>query len=120
MEWTFIESPFFMKRREKLFKNDEAFRQFQLDLMVDPEEGDPIPGGAGIRKIREVQEGKGKGKSGGLRVIYLQVPETREIYLFHVYPKGIKDDLSQDEISALANAAREIKKLALSRKRSKK
>lgn len=120
MEWTFIESPFFMKCRAKNFKDDEAFRRFQLDLMANPEKGDLIPGGAGIRKIREVQKGRGKGKSGGLRVIYLQVPETREIFLFHVYPKGIKDDLSKDEISALATAARETKRLALSRKRSKR
>ena len=117
MKWSFIESPFFMKRRDDHFKNDEAFRQFQDDLMAAPEKGDAIIGCAGVRKFRERDASKGRGKSGGLRVIYLQIPETHEIFLLHVYFKSVKDDLTKDEIRVLADAAREIKHHARIRKR---
>lgn len=117
MEWTFIETPFFSKRREDHFENDEAFRQFQLALMAHPEKGVPIPGGLGLRKIREGDIGRSQGKRGGFRVIYLLVPETREIVLFHVYPKSQQDDLSRDELRVLAQLARGVKTAALARRK---
>jgi hypothetical protein len=118
MEWLFIETPFFMKRRETYFGTDENFRLFQEVLTEEPAKGDLLQGGAGLRKIRYGEQLKGKGKSGGLRVIYLQVPQTHEIYLLHVYLKGAKDNLTREETAAMAAMARQIKKLAQARKRS--
>lgn len=117
MERSFIETPFFMNRRARYFESDEAFRQLQAELVADADRGDPIPGGGGIRKYRQGDESRGKGKRGGLRIIYLQVPQTREIYLLHVYPKTVKDNLTRDELKVLAEQARLIKDMALARRR---
>ena len=48
----------------------------QRELMNDPESGAVMPGCGGLRKIRIADPGRGKGKRGGARVIYLHVPEA--------------------------------------------
>ena len=63
----FMESQTFNKIREDYFDDDD-FRVFQNSLMDNPEIGDRIKGSGGIRKVRWAS--RGKGKSGGIRVIY--------------------------------------------------
>jgi mRNA-degrading endonuclease RelE of RelBE toxin-antitoxin system len=53
----------------------------------------------GLRKVR--WSGGGKGKRGGVRVIYYHVDELAQIRLLLIYRKGIKDDLSAKEKAAL-------------------
>ena len=55
---------------------------------------------------------KGKGKRGGLRIIYLLVPERDWIFLLDIYGKDEKDDLSGDEKKILAGLATRIKEVA--------
>jgi hypothetical protein len=54
-----------------------------------------MPGCGGLRKIR--WPGRGKGKSGGLRIIYLNVPEQSRIYLIDVYAKGEQENISPED-----------------------
>lgn len=70
MRASFIELPPFQRLRDEYF-DDASFREFQLTLMKDPEARDVIKGTGGLRKIRYADERRGKGKRGGLRVIYL-------------------------------------------------
>jgi hypothetical protein len=69
MKAIFIELPVFAKYRPE-YLDDEGFRDLQNSLMANPEAGDVIEGTGGLRKIRQPDPRRGKGKRGGLRVIY--------------------------------------------------
>lgn len=70
--------------------------------MLNPEAGALIPGTGGLRKLRLGDERRGKGKRGGLRVIYYWWNAGLQFWLFTIYDK--------DEISDLTKAQREVLK----------
>jgi mRNA-degrading endonuclease RelE of RelBE toxin-antitoxin system len=89
----FVEFRGFSKRRED-YLNDEAFRALQNTLFEAPKAGDVIKGTGGIRKLRFAA--KGKGKRGGVRVIYYH--ETKAILLLLlIYGKNQQDDLTVEQ-----------------------
>ena len=63
-------------------------------LMKNPEAGDVIEGTGGLRKVRYADEKRGKGKRGGLRVIYYWWLSGKQFWLFTVYNKDEMDDLT--------------------------
>ena len=94
----FIETPIFTKEIQKHLP-DEDLRRLQAVLLLRPETGDIIRGSGGLRKIR--WNFSGKGKRGGLRIIYyFDPPET--VYLVFPYRKSRKEDLTQQQIKILA------------------
>lgn len=94
----FIETPIFTKQASGGLFTDEELKQLQLELLEDPNRGDLIVGGGGLRKIRVAR--KGGGKSGGYRVIYYRnTPEV--IFLLLAYPKNKQDNLSKAELKLL-------------------
>lgn len=74
---------------------DSELARLQSLLLMDPEAGDVIQGTGGARKVRIPLEGRGK--SGGGRVIYVDVVIREQIYLLMAYPKNVQTDLSQDQ-----------------------
>jgi hypothetical protein len=70
-----------------------------MKLPPNPGAGDVIPGLKGIRKIRFCFGGKGK--RGGGRAIYIVIMADDIIYLLMAYAKGEKEDLTQDDKTAL-------------------
>lgn len=62
--------------------------------MDNPEAGDIIEGTGGLRKMRFADAKRGKGKRGGLRVIYYWWLAGKQFWLFNIYSKDEKDDLS--------------------------
>lgn len=80
----FVEVPAFTKRLLGI-ADDETYRRLQLELAANPEKGPVIQGTGGLRKVRV--PARGKGKSGGARVIYLALPQHRVTYLVYVYDK---------------------------------
>ena len=58
-------------------------------------EGDLIPGLGGIRKIR--WQGSGRGKRGGVRVIYYYYNEAHPVYLLFAYAKNMQENISPSE-----------------------
>lgn len=68
----FQELPAFTKQAEDHLPDDELLN-LQLRLMDRPDAGDLIPSGRGVRKVR--WRGSGRGKRGGLRIIYCWVTE---------------------------------------------
>jgi hypothetical protein len=60
-----------------------------------PEDHPVIPGAGGFRKARWAQ--RGKGKSGGVRVIYFFVPEPGQIFMAAIYAKARMENLSVAE-----------------------
>ena len=101
----FIETPTFTRLVKTLLDDDE-YRGLQNQLMDDPARGDLIKGGGGIRKMRYAAQGRGK--SGGVRVIYYWVKDDGKIYMLVVYPKSKKDTLSDKEVAILHSLVKEL------------
>jgi mRNA-degrading endonuclease RelE of RelBE toxin-antitoxin system len=97
MQVTFIESPLFTKYVYD-YLNDDEYASFQSYLAHNPEKGDLIRGGGGLRKIRCAA--KGKGKSGGARVIYYYIKNS-EIRLVMIYPKNELENISEQTLKIL-------------------
>jgi len=93
---TFIELPAFQRMRNAYF-DDASFRELQVELMKNPEAGDVIKGTGGLRKVRYADEKRGKGKRGGLRVIYFWKDADDQFWLLTVYDKDEADDLTADQ-----------------------
>ena len=91
---TFIETKIFSKRIAGLISDDE-FAEFQAELVQNPEKGPVIEGTGGLRKVR--WKLKGKGKSGGLRIMYLFLKMHGMIHLVFVFVKGESDNLTSRE-----------------------
>ena len=72
-----------------------------------PEDHPVIPG-AGFRKARWA--GRGKGKSGGFRVVYFLLAAPGRIYMAAIYAKSRKETLSAADRHVLARLAAQIKK----------
>jgi hypothetical protein len=84
-------------------------------IAANPDAGNEIRGTGGARKVRFA--GRGKGKSGGYRVITFYSGEDIPVFLLNVFAKNEKTDLSQAErnqlktvLAALANAYRRRKR----------
>ena len=101
----FVElSPFVAFRAE--FWTDENLRALQNFLIAQPDAGDLIRGGAGLRKLRWAAQGRGK--RGGARVIYYwQTPEDR-LYLIYGYVKSERENLTPQQVKVLADLLEEL------------
>ena len=94
---TFNETDIFTARIVELI-DDESYAELQSVLVGDPEAGDLIPRSKGLRKIR--WRGSGRGKRGGLRVIYYLV-HHEEIFMLYAYPKNRETDLTPERAQLL-------------------
>ena len=100
MRALFVELPAFSRYRQD-YLDDEAFRALQDALLANPEMGDVIEGTGGLRKMRQADLRRSKGKRGGLRIIYFWWETGRQFWLFTLYDKNELDDLSPTERKAL-------------------
>lgn len=91
---TVVELGSFSREANGLFSRDEIEGLIAY-LANHPSEGAVIPGTGGVRKLR--WRARGKGKSGGARVIYFFRDLNMPLYLLTVYGKGEKIDLSMSE-----------------------
>ena len=95
MKRAFVLTPSFERAWAEMGLGDSEMARLQSLLLMDPEAGDVIQGTGGARKVRIPLEGRGK--SGGGRVIYVDVVIREQIYLLMAYPKNVQTDLSQDQ-----------------------
>ncbi|HON80239.1 MAG TPA: type II toxin-antitoxin system RelE/ParE family toxin [Spirochaetota bacterium] len=91
----FIILPEFDKAWKHLGLSDNELKSLQQHLCLYPDQGDIIQGTGGLRKLRWAIQGKGK--SGGIRVAYVDFVIFEKIYLITAYSKGDKDNLSKTE-----------------------
>lgn len=77
-------------------------------LLNNPQMGDVIQGTGGARKIRIQLEGRGK--SGGGRVIYLDVFEKEKLYLLFAYPKNVMENITEEQKNLIKQLIDAIKK----------
>ena len=83
----FIESPAFTRHLEEYF-DDEGYKALQNELARNPQAGDVIPGTAGFRKVRWADPSRGKGRRGGLRIIYYHFARDSQIWLMTLFDKN--------------------------------
>lgn len=111
MKLTFVETRVFTDRWKKRL-GDEQLRALQNDLLEDPDRGDPIQGCGVLRKLRFGDHSRGKGKRGGVRVIYVHTPEASRIDLVTVYGKDEADDLTKEQVKVLCELAEYLREEA--------
>lgn len=95
MTRTFIELPLFRSKWEDLGLNDDDLKRLQVELLADPKVGAVMRGTGGVRKMRFAFEQRGK--SGSVRVIYVDFEVYERIYLITAYTKSEKDNLTDKE-----------------------
>lgn len=96
MKALFVELPSFARHRQD-YLNDDRYREFQEMLLLNPEAGDVIEGTGGLRKVRFSDAKRGKGKRGGLRVIYYWWLADEQFWLYTIYNKNEMDDLTTEQ-----------------------
>ena len=106
MKAVFVELPAFSRYRAD-YLDDRGFRSLQEAMMKNPEAGDAIEGTGGLRTLRHGDPRRGKGKRGGLRVIYYWWDGGSQFWLFTLYDKDEMADLSPDERKALKGMLKE-------------
>ena len=87
--------------------SDVEYAELQGTLIVQPEAGDLIKDTGGLRKLRWSQQRRGKGKRGGIRVIYYWYSSDSLIYMLLAYSKAEQDDLSATQKRVLARLVKE-------------
>lgn len=92
----FLEAPAFTRYLSD-YLDDDAYRAFQAELAVNPEIGDVMPGTGGFRKARWADPRRGKGRRGGLRIIYFYFLAEQQVWLMTLYDKNEATDLSTRE-----------------------
>ena len=92
-------------RQVILLLSDEEYRLLQSVLANRPDTGVVIPSSGGLRKMRWGMTGRGK--RGGVRVIYYWAAKQDRILMLLIYPKNEKDDLSQNQLKILRKIVEE-------------
>jgi hypothetical protein len=104
MRRLFVETPAFRRRIDG--EPTAMLSLIQNELLARLETGDVI----GLRKLRVPDPARRKGKRGGFRVIYLDLPHVERTYLLALYDKGERLDISNDEKKLLRALAALIRK----------
>lgn len=79
--------------------NDDDLKRLQEEILLDPKTGAAMKNTGGVRKMRFAFEHRGK--SGSIRVIYIDFEVYEKIYLLTAYPKNEKDNLTMAERNEL-------------------
>lgn len=96
---TIVELPEYQRRATALLSSEESAAAISY-LAANPNVGIIMQGTGGIRKLRWAAQGKGK--SGGVRIIYYYHNETIPLFLLTLFGKGEKANLSKSERNDLA------------------
>jgi hypothetical protein len=100
----FVETPIFTRAVRRLLSDDD-YRTLQLALALRPEQGPIIKGSGGLRKVRAGLAGRGK--SGGVRIIYYWDKSQELFYMLFAYPKNEQEDLTREQLRFLSRLVRE-------------
>ncbi len=106
---TFREMDVFLKQVES-YGDPELLKNIQNEILNNFDIGDTVSGTGGLRKFRMPDPTRGKGKRGGLRVLYLDLPNRGITYLFYLYGKGEAHDVSPQQKKALKALVDQIKR----------
>jgi mRNA-degrading endonuclease RelE of RelBE toxin-antitoxin system len=93
-----IETPVFTRQVQDLLEDDD-YRLLQVALINRPDLGAVIRGSGGLRKVR--WNLPGKGKRGGVRIIYYWAVAQDQLLMLFMYPKNVRDDLTPAQVKIL-------------------
>lgn len=93
-----IETSVFTRQVQKLLTEDE-YKGLQVALVERPDLGAIVVGSGGLRKVR--WSSRGRGKRGGVRVIYYWAVAQGQILMLLIYAKSEQDDLSREQLQML-------------------
>jgi hypothetical protein len=99
-----VETSIFTRQVQALLDDDD-YRRLQMTLVLRPEAGDLIPGGGGLRKIR--WGARGRGKRGGVRMIYYWAVQQERILMLLMYTKSEQDNLTTEQLKVLRKIIKE-------------
>ena len=87
---TFVETTLFTRLVRNYFTDDE-YAALQNSIVANPEAGDLIRGSGGVRKLRWGLAGRGK--RGGVRVIYYLQLQQGQVWMLTLYAKNEADSI---------------------------
>lgn len=108
---TVAETPEFARKAARLLGEDEKDALITY-IAAHPDAGVILQGTGGLRKLRWAREGKGK--SGGVRVVYFFHNESMPVFMLSIFGKGEKENLSKAERNDFAKLAKALVKTYLS------
>ena len=108
MRRIFVRTSAFVRSWADAGLNEDDFRELENVLLENPDAGAVIPGLNGCRKLR-VQL-PGRGKSGGARVIYVDIVVREKTFLLLAYPKNVQENLTPEQKRSLSTLVDIIKK----------
>lgn len=103
----FVTTNVFDKQWRALGLSDNDLRELETYLMENPDSGDIIINTGGAVKLRWALPDTGK--SGGIRIIYIDFAAFDKIYFLTCYTKSKKDNLTNDEKNIIKNMIKSIK-----------
>lgn len=110
-----IETPAFQKAAAKAGLTASEVEAIVTVIAKDPQAGDIIQGSGGCRKVRVA--GRGKGKSGGYRLITFYHSGAYPVFLLTIYGKGEMKNLSDAQVNALKLGTKQLVNALTKRKR---
>ena len=103
MNYSIVPTARFKKETKRLIKKYPSLKtelsELNKELSTHPDSGTSL--GNDVYKIRVAIKSKGKGKSGGARIITYLVTENKEIYLLTVYDKSEMDTIDSKAIQKI-------------------
>ncbi len=103
MNYSVLPTPLFKKQAKRLIKKYRSLKKelaaFESAVSENPNQGTNL--GSNTYKIRLSVESKGKGKSGGVRIITYIVTKQLEVYLLTIYDKSEMENIDQKTLKLL-------------------
>ncbi|MEP7730182.1 type II toxin-antitoxin system RelE/ParE family toxin [Marinomonas primoryensis] len=93
-----VETPIFTKLINEIMSDDE-YKELQEALVIKPDLGVLIKNSGGLRKVRWSVDGRGK--RGGVRIIYYWMTENEQLYMMYIFPKNTQENLTDAQTKAL-------------------
>lgn len=107
---TVVETGEFIRRAIKIGMSDSERAELVSTLAANPDAGDAIAGTGGMRKLRVAAKSKGKGKSGGYRVITFFSGVDIPVFLITAYAKSQQGNITAQEKHSLKALSEGIQK----------
>lgn len=105
--YTVVEHSHYVRKAQKLLTEGQMKEIVDI-VSMEPDIGEVLTGTAGIRKFRYAGN-EGRGKSGGVRIIYLAVTKKGVVHLVDIFGKNEKANLTKAERNEMAKVVKLIK-----------